>query len=174
MAEKRNNPVNEREKGEIVITRVINASRELVFKAWTTPEHLMRWWAPKGCTTPFCTIDLRPGGAFRFCMRLPNGKDIWARGIYREIIEPERIVYVDSFTDEKGNPVPASYYGLTSTTLAESLVTVTFNEYQGKTKLTLRHSEMIETGVEREMTNQGWNEMFDRLEEILAKKGMDI
>jgi uncharacterized protein YndB with AHSA1/START domain len=168
MAEKRNSSVKEDSKGEVVISRIFNAPRRLVFKAWTDPNHLIRWWAPKDFTTPFCNVDLRIGGMFRYCMRTPDGKDIWGRGVYREIIEPERIVYTDCFTDEQGHPVPPTHYGLSSDSLSEGLVTVILAEYEGKTKLTLRYSEMIEIGAEREMAQQGWNEMFDRLDEFIA------
>jgi uncharacterized protein YndB with AHSA1/START domain len=155
-------------KNELVITRVFDAPRALVFNALTDPKHLIHWWAPKEFTTPFCTVDLRPGGLFRFCMRTPDGKDFWGRGVYQEIVEPERIVYRDCFTDENGNPVPPSHYGLRSESLAESLVTITLTERDGKTTLTLRHTEMIETKSEAEMVQQGWNDMFDRLVEFIA------
>ena len=115
----------------IVITRVFDAPRELVFAAWTRPEHLLRWWAPKGCSTPHCKVDLRPGGSFHYCMRTPEGRDIWGLGVYREIVAPERIVYVDSFADAQGNPVPPSDYGMSDGHPAETLVTVTFAEHGG-------------------------------------------
>lgn len=151
----------------IVITRVFDAPRELVFKAWTEPDHLMRWWAPKGCTTPVCRVDLRPGGAFHFCMRLPEGRDIWGLGIYREIVVPERIVYTDSFADSDGNPVEPSYYGMSASHPKETLVTVTFAEHAGKTTLTLVHSIPVSV-EERGGTEQGWNQMLNRLAEELA------
>ncbi len=80
----------------LVITRVFDAPRDLVFKAWTEPERLMRWWGPKGFTTPFCKVDLRPGGVFHYCLRSPEGRDVWGKGVYREIVEPERIIYTDT------------------------------------------------------------------------------
>jgi len=153
---------------DLVITRVLDAPRRLVFEAWTRPEHMMRWFGPKGFTTPFCTIDFRVGGAFRYCMRSPEGRDYWGIGIYREIAIPERIVYTDAFTDTEGNPVPPSHYGMSSSHPAETLVTLTFEEQDGKTKLTLRHG-IPETVTERDGTQQGWNEVLDRLAEDLAK-----
>jgi uncharacterized protein YndB with AHSA1/START domain len=152
---------------EIIITRVLNAPRELVFRAWTEPVHLMRWWAPKGCTTPFCKIDLRPGGKFHYCMRMPEGRDIWGIGVYREIVAPSLLVYTDSFADAEGNPVPPAHYGMSASHPAETLVTVTFEEHEGKTKLTLRHAIPVSV-EEREGTEQGWIEMLDRLAEDLA------
>jgi len=157
----------ESEDREIVISRVFNAPRELVFKAWTEPDHLKRWWAPKGCTTPVCRVDLRPGGVFHYCMRLPEGREIWGLGIYREIVEPERIVYTDTFADPDGKPVPPSYYGMSASHPSETLVTVTFAELAGKTKLTLVHSIALSV-EERGGAEQGWNQMLDRLAEELV------
>jgi uncharacterized protein YndB with AHSA1/START domain len=128
----------------------------------------MRWWAPEGCTTPFCKVDLRPGGGFHYCMRLPDGREIWGLGIYREIVVPERIVYTDTFADAEGKPVPPAYYGMSAGHPSESLVTVTFAEHGGKTKLTLLHT-ISQSVEEREGTEQGWNQMFDRLAAYLAK-----
>lgn len=160
-------PIQEPAERELVITRFFDAPRSLVFEAWTKPEHLMRWWAPKGFTTPFCKIDLRLGGVLHYCMRSSEGRDIWGIGVYREIVEPERIVYTDAFADAKGNPVPPAHYGMSSGHPPETFVTVTFAEHEGKTMLTLRHS-ILESVVEREGTQQGWTEMLDRLAEDLA------
>jgi len=89
---------------ELVITRVFDAPRLLVFKAWTEPEHLVRWWGPRGFTTPSCKMDVRPGGAFRFHMRSPEGTDHWLRGAYREIVEPERLVFSWAWEDAESKP----------------------------------------------------------------------
>src|SRR5256712_10816040 len=94
-----------------VITRVVDAPRDLVFKAGTEPHRLMRWWGPNGFPTPFCKVDLRPGGVFHSCMRSPEAQAYWGRGVYRESVEPERIVYLDSFADEEGTPVGPAHYG---------------------------------------------------------------
>jgi uncharacterized protein YndB with AHSA1/START domain len=155
---------------ELVITRILDAPRELVWKAWTDPERVKRWWGPKGFTTPFCKIDLRVGGVFHYCMRSPEGKDYWNTGVYREIIETERVVCTDSFADEEGNVVPASHYGMSPDFPLEMLVTVTFEEHReqhgGKTKLTLQHVG-IPSGLDRENAQQGWNESFDKLAEVV-------
>ena len=68
--------------------------------AFLRSERVMRWWGPKGFTTPVCEIDLRPGGVYRSCMRSPEGQEFWGQGVYREIVEPERIVCTDTFADE--------------------------------------------------------------------------
>jgi uncharacterized protein YndB with AHSA1/START domain len=99
----------------LVITRVFDAPRELVWKAWTQPQRFVRWWGPKGFTVPFCKIDLHPGGVMHFCMRSPEGRDFWNKGVFREVVEPERIVSTDSFSDEEGNLVQPAHYGMAQT-----------------------------------------------------------
>lgn len=165
--DKKSGSMTDASENEIVIARVINAPRESVFKAWTEPERLKRWWGPKGFTTPYCKVDLRPGGVFHYCMRSPEGRDYWGIGVYREIVRPERIVYSDSFADAQGNPVPPSHYGMSPGHPSETLVTVTFSEREGKTELTLRHS-IPESVPERKGAQQGWSEMLERLEELFA------
>lgn len=167
MTAKSNPSVKPSEPG-LVIRRIFDAPCELVWKAWTETEQLLRWWGPKEFTTPFCKIDLRIGGIFHFCMRSPEGKDCWGRGVYREIVKPERIVYTDSFSDEKGNVVPATQYGLGEDFPLETEVTVTFEEHEGKTKMTLHHVG-IPSGLIFEMSGQGWNESFDKLAIYVAK-----
>src|ERR671919_1560212 len=136
----KNNVIGEQRKQEIVIIRIFDAPRELVWKAWTDPEHFKRWWGPKDFTCPFCEMDFRVGGKYLNCMRSPEGQDYWSTGIYREIIPMERIVFTDCFADEKGNVVPATHYGFSADFHLEMLVTVIFEDQNGKTKLTLKHS----------------------------------
>ncbi len=152
---------------ELVIERSFDAPRELVFKAWTEPERLMRWWGPKGFTTLNCTIDLRPGGVMHFCMRSPDGQDIWCKGVYQEIVAPERIVCTSCFSDAEGNLVQPTHYGLSADWPAETLMSVTFDEQDGKTKLTLRQAGVPMT-PERSGAVQGWTESFDRLAAYVA------
>ena len=156
---------------DLVIERIFDAPRELVWKAWTEPERVMRWWGPKEFTSPAAQIDFRVGGKYLFAMRSPGfqeGRDLWSTGVYREIVPLERIVRTDSFADEKGNVVPATYYGMNADMPLEMLVTVTFEEHEGKTKLTLHHVG-IPAGADREGANQGWSESLDKLAEYLAK-----
>jgi uncharacterized protein YndB with AHSA1/START domain len=151
---------------ELFITRIFDAPLERVWKAWTEPELMKRWWGPKGFTTPYCEIDLRVGGKFLYCMRSPDGKDYWNTGVYREIIRLERIVCSNSFADEKGNVVPATQYGMSADFPLEMLVTVTFEELEGKTKLTLRYVG-IPAGADRDGANVGWSQILDKLAEAL-------
>ena len=154
---------------QVLITRVFDAPRALVWKAWTEPKQCMLWWGPRGFTTPFCKIDLRVGGAYHNCMRSSGVKDYWSTGVYREIVPLERIVCTDSFADEKGNVVPATYYGMSADFPLEMLLTVTFEEIGGKTKLTPQHALGSVPASERDLCQQGWNESFDKLAEVLAK-----
>ena len=151
----------------LVIERVFDAPRELVWRAWTEPEHFMRWWGPKDFTSPACKIDLRVGGTYLACMRSPEGQDFWSTGTYREIVVPERIVYTDTFADAEGNVVPATQYGMSADIPLELLVTVTLEPYEGKTRLTLRHAG-LPAGEMSDLTSAGWNESFDKLAESFA------
>ena len=155
-------------KKEIVITRIFDASKELVWKTWTDPERLKLWWGPKDFTGPFAKIDLRVGGILLLCMRGPDGRDYWSTGIFREIVSLERIVCSDSFADEKGNVVPSSHYGMSDFPL-ETEWTLTFEDYQGKTRFTIKHSG-IPPGNMYEMTRVGWNQSLDKFTEVLKIK----
>lgn len=153
---------------EVLITRTFDASRELVYTAWTEPEWIKRWWGPKGYTSPAARIDLRVGGKYLYCMRSPEGRDTWSKGTYKEIIRPERIVCTDSFADNDGKIVPASYYGFEGYWPLELLLTLIFEEDHGKTRLTLQHTG-FPPGDVVEMTKTGWNESLDKLAAILGK-----
>lgn len=153
---------------DVVITRIFDAPRDRMWKAWTEPEMLKRWWGPKSFTAPFVKIDLRVGGEYLSSMRSPEGQDFWSKGVFKEVVVPERLVMTDSFADDKGNTVPASYYGMSGKWPLEMLITVQFEEAEGKTKLTLRHSGtegIDETDLEN--MRLGWSEMFDKLAEAL-------
>lgn len=140
---------------ELVVTRVFDAPRRLVFKAWTQPEHAARWWGPQGFTTISCKMDVRPGGAWRRCMRAPDGTEYRKRGVYREIVEPERLVFTYASEDLDGDIGH------------ETLVTVTFAEEAGKTRLTLRQVG-FETVAACESHQGGWTSSLERFAEYLA------
>jgi len=162
----KNNVVSEQGKQNVIVTRMFNVPRELVWKAWTDPEHFKRWWGPKDYTCPFCEMDLRVGGKYLNCMRSPEGQDYWSTGVYREIIPTERIVFTDCFADANGNVVPATQYGLSSDFPLEMLVTVTLEDQGGQTKMTLEHIG-LPIGSEGDGAQQGWSESFDKLAESL-------
>lgn len=144
----RSGPAEDR---ELLLTRLLDAPRHLVFKAWTKPQHLARWWGPDGFTLPCCEMDFRPGGAYRFCMRAPDGSDHWVRGVYREIAEPERLVFTWEREDEEGLRFQLS-----------NLVTVTFAMQGEKTLLTLHHSP-FQTVADRDDHQAGWTGCLNRL-----------
>ena len=152
---------------EVLITRVFDAPRELVFRAWTDPEHLKRWFAPRGCSVAFPSIDLRQGGEFHSCIRTPDGQDCWCKGTYLEIVAPERIVYTMAMADEHGNLVDSTDAGKDSDWPRETTVTVTFAEQGNRTKLTL-HQTVSEELAKRTGAYPSWLEMLDRLAENLA------
>jgi uncharacterized protein YndB with AHSA1/START domain len=149
---------------ELVITRIIDAPREMVWKAWTEPQFLMHWWGPKDFTAPVCRIDFRVGGKYIFCMRSPDGNDFWSTGEYKEIIPQERISCTDCFADENGNAVPASYYGMKGDFPLELLLTVAFEQNYGMTKMNLQH-DGFPSGTVRDLALQSWNESLDKLVE---------
>ena len=156
--------------GAVTFVRVFDASRGLVWKAWTEPKRMMQWWGPNMFTSPFCKIDLRVGGKYLMSMRGPDGKDFWSTGIYNEIVPLKRIVLTDSFADEKGNIVPGTYYGMDPSFPLKASITLTFEDQSGKTKFTLEYAGMECLGeADRKNMMQGWEESFDKLEEYLKR-----
>jgi uncharacterized protein YndB with AHSA1/START domain len=143
---------------ELVITRIIDAPRSLVFKAWTQPEHIARWWGPQGFTTVHCEMDIRVGGAYRFGGRSPQGTEHWKRGVYREIVEPQRIVFTFAWENADGSLGP------------ELLTTITFDEESDRTKLTLRQSGFT-TNTARDSHVEGWTSTLERFADYLATLG---
>jgi len=167
--------MEEKNEKELIIIRMFDAPSELVFKSWTEPQQVKRWWGPRGYSVPYCTIDLRLDGVFHYCMRSPEGTDFWGKSIYREIDSPERLVFTDSFSDESGNIVSPAQYGLGEDWPMETLVTLTFEEHEGKTKLTLRSllgPAVSDANIEGAV--QGWNESFDKLAELLENPDREV
>jgi uncharacterized protein YndB with AHSA1/START domain len=158
---------------ELFIERIFDAQRELLWQAWTEPERLMRWWGPKGFTMSVAKMDFRPGGVFHYGMRSPNGHAMWGKFVYYEIVAPERIVFINSFSDEEGkltrNPMSPTWP-------LEILNTLTLSEYEGKTKLTIRGGPHSATEAELKTFDdaqagmqQGVTGTFDQLVDYLAK-----
>jgi uncharacterized protein YndB with AHSA1/START domain len=157
---------------ELVITRVFDVPREQVWKAWTEPEMVKKWWGPKDFTCPVANIDFRVGVKSHVAMHGPAGsefdKDLWSTGTYKEIVPMERIVTTDSFADKEGNVVPATHYGMSADFPLEMQITLTFEELPGdKTKMTLRHAG-FPAGKEKEDAKAGWNESFDKLARLVS------
>jgi uncharacterized protein YndB with AHSA1/START domain len=151
------------EDAVIIISRVVDAPRELVFEALTDPKHLSQFWGPKWTTTQLCKVDLRIGGEFRVEMRGPDGAVYPCTGIYREIVPPERIVYAGTGKDDEpcGGGLPP-----------RSLVTMTFEAQGSRTRITI-HTK-LGSYADREAAiaggfNQGWNDALDRLTVLLSR-----
>ena len=141
---------------ELVITRILDAPRELVFNVWTDPKHLAQWWGPRGFTNPVCEVDPHPGGAIRIHMRGPNGAVHPMTGVYQEVVRPERLVFTSSALDKEGKP------------LFEVLTIVTFAEQGGKTKLTMQAKVVKSTAEAAPFLagmEEGWKQTLDRLAE---------
>ena len=162
------NPVKKTAGQEIIITRVFDAPRSLVFQAWTDPKHLAQWWGPRGFTNPRCEIDVRPGGAIRIVMRAPADVPAHARGdhpmggVFLEVVEPERLVFTATVDDADGDR------------LFEVLNTVTFVEHGGKTTLTLHaQARVVKATAQVAMMlggmEEGWNQSLDRLGVLVAR-----
>jgi uncharacterized protein YndB with AHSA1/START domain len=156
------------ESTELTITRIFDAPRELVWKVWTEPKYIKRWWGPKDFTSPVIKNDLRVGGRYLYSMRSPEGQEFWSTGVYREIVRPEKIVFTDSFSDAEGNVVPVSTYGISGDWPLELVMTVTFEDRGGRTTITL-HEAGIPMGENRDLAEAGWNESLDKLEKVLEE-----
>jgi uncharacterized protein YndB with AHSA1/START domain len=148
----------------LVVERVFDAPREIVWKAWTEPERIARWWGPRGWQTSNAAFDFRPGGVWHYCMRGPDGLESWGKALYREIVPPERIVYVDVFSDKDGNVAPG---------MPEMLVTIEFADLGGKTRISARTEfatrEQMQSILDMGVV-QGLTETWDRLEEYLSSE----
>jgi uncharacterized protein YndB with AHSA1/START domain len=143
----------------MITTRIFDAPREVVFKAWTDPKQLQRWWGPKGFTNPVCEVDVRPGGAIRIHMRAPDGTVYPMTGVFHEVIVPGRLVFTSSALDGNGHP------------LFEVLNTVTFAAEGSKTKLTVHASvSKVKGDAAPHLAGmeEGWSMALDRLAEELG------
>ena len=159
-------PVTDLQSGDavIVLHRVFDAPRELMFEMFTRPEHLAQFWGPKAMRNTACTVDLRVGGEFRVEVQGPDGTVYPATGVYREITPPERIVYATTTADD--NPCGA---GLPP----RSIVTISFADLGGKTRLTVHAQLQSRAAVEAAIAsgfNRGWTDSFERLEELLRRR----
>jgi uncharacterized protein YndB with AHSA1/START domain len=151
---------------ELVIERTFNAPRALVWKAWTDPNTFKQWWGPKNYTGTVKKLDAKTGGSYHYGMIAANGKTYWTVGTYIDVSPMDRIEYTDSFADEEGNPVSATYYGMPEMPMDMKVILEFEDMENGKTKMTLRHIG-VPAGNMQEMTTGGWNESFDKLEASL-------
>jgi uncharacterized protein YndB with AHSA1/START domain len=155
-----------------IIGRVFNAPRNQVWRAWTEREQLMQWFGPKGFTMPHITLDLRPGGICHYAMRGPDGREMWGKWTYREIVAPEKLVLVSSFSDAQGG---ITRHPMSTSWPLETLSTTTFEEHHGKTTITIHWSPLNATELEMKTfaeahsgMQQGWGGTFEQLAAYLA------
>jgi uncharacterized protein YndB with AHSA1/START domain len=153
----------------MVITRLFNAPRELVWKAWTNPQYVMQWWGPKGFTAPVCKMDFRVGGKYLVCMKSPDGQEFWNGGEYYEIVLNEKIVYTMYFADAQGNKVEAATYGIEHEAIDEEPDVITFEDLgNGQTKVTLVGNETMENATKSGQV-EGWNQILDKIAAVVVE-----
>jgi uncharacterized protein YndB with AHSA1/START domain len=160
---------------EFVISRVFDAPRERVFDAWTQEKHLKEWFGPENCAMVDTKLDLRPGGFFHYGMRFMDGRVMYGKWIFKDILRPERLVLITQFSDARG---ALSRHPGNRDWPRETLSTTTFEEQGGKTLLTLRWTPYQASDVERKTfmaasasMEQGWTGTFKQLDAYLAKAG---
>ncbi|MGE0252143.1 MAG: SRPBCC domain-containing protein [Dongiaceae bacterium] len=156
------------------MSRSFLAPREQLFKAWTDPELMAQWWGPKGAKIIFSKMDLRVGGAYHYGMGMQDGKTVWGKSVYQEITPPSRLVFINSFSDEKGG---TTRHPLSPNWSLEMMSTITFEDEQGGTLLTVQWAPHNATPIEaktfaenHESMKQGWSGTFDQLEDFVRKK----
>lgn len=139
---------------EVVLARVFDAPRDLVFRLWTEPAHMARWWGPLGFTNPVCELDVRPRGSYRIVMRAPNGQEFPCQGVYIEVVRPERLVFTNNAVGQDGSPV------------LEGITAVLFEDTGGKTTLTMRTRAKAVVDFARAYLSgmeAGWTQSLDKL-----------
>ncbi|WP_152393222.1 SRPBCC family protein [Paenibacillus guangzhouensis] len=163
--------VSKVEENVLILEREFKAPRELVFQAFSQAEHLKHWWGPNGWSLPVCNVDFREGGVWHYCMKCEDknqgdfyGMESWGKAVYREIIAPEKIVYVDYFSDSEGNEAE---------NMPSTLVTLTFIETENGTKLINRGEYASADGLKQVMDmgmmqgiTETWNRLAEHLESI--------
>jgi uncharacterized protein YndB with AHSA1/START domain len=144
--------------GELVVSRVFGAPREVVFQAWTRPEHFARWWGPHGATLSIRAMDARPGGALHYCHSFPDHEDVWIGGLYGDVRAPEHIMFTCWFSTPDGGRAERPGFP------AEMTISIDFGEHPRGTLVTARHA-----GLDQDQGEvQGWKEGLDRLATLLA------
>lgn len=167
--------MTEQSKQGLLLSRVFNAPRELVFKVWTDPEHFGKWWGPQGYSLEVITMDVRPGGMFLGCQKSPDGNQaMWGKFVYQEVIVPEKLVFIQSFSDENGNTIRAPF---NENWPLEIINIITLEEIDGKTTLTMQGGPVNATAEEQAafdgmapMVKQGFGGTFDQLAQYLESQ----
>jgi uncharacterized protein YndB with AHSA1/START domain len=158
---------------ELVITRIVNAPRELVYQVWTEPEHLAAWWGPTGMELTVVSLDVRPGGLFHYGMKSPEGFEMFARFAYQEVVAPEKLSYVTSFADTEGNVIRAPFSPIFP---LEILNKLTFTEEDGKTIIVMSGGPINATEEEVQFfasmkgsMEEGFGGTFKQLDDYIVK-----
>ena len=156
---------------EFTISRAFNAPRKLVFDAWTSPELMAKWWGPKGFTVGKSEMDLKVGGTYHYSLKAQDGLEMWGKFVFREIKEPEKLVFINSFSDAEGG---TTRHPFSTTWPLEMFSTFTFNEAGGKTAVTIKWSPHNPSDIERQTfeagmdsMKMGWTGTLDRFTEFL-------
>jgi uncharacterized protein YndB with AHSA1/START domain len=160
--------------GEFVLTRLFDAPRELVYRAWTEPERMKQWFGPKGLKTVRSQMDLRPGGIYHYGMATPDGKEMWGKWIFREVVAPERLVFVQSFSDKD---LGVTRHPMNAKWPLETLSRILFEDMGGKTLLTIKWAAINATQEERDVFDSshdsmrgGWGGTLEQLVAYLNKE----
>jgi uncharacterized protein YndB with AHSA1/START domain len=158
-----------------VISHLFNAPRERMWQAWTECERLTQWFGPAGASITAATMDFRPGGSFHFCLRASNGREMWGKFVYREIVAGKKIVWVNSFSDAHGG---ITRHPFSPTWPLELLSTANLVAEGAKTKLTLEWQTLNAKDEEQKTFDaahdsmlQGWAGTFGQLTGYLARRG---
>jgi uncharacterized protein YndB with AHSA1/START domain len=148
---------------DLSISRIFDAPRDLVYEAFTDPEHAKHWMGPRGFTATYFEQDARPGGRWRACLHQTGEwqgqsyPDLWQGGVFKEIVPPERVVYTFAWEGQGGQPT------------RETLITITFTELEDDRTQMDFHQEFFDTIGQRDGHNQGWNSTFDRLNDYVKE-----
>ena len=160
------NPGSEVER--MVVTRIFDAPRELVWKAWTDPKYVTQWWGPKDFTAPVCRMDSRVGGKTLLCMKSPDGQEFWNGIEYHEIVPHEKIVSSMYFADSEGNKVEPAELGIDHEAIDGAYDVTLFEDLgDGRTKLTQIGNEPMESAKESGQL-EGWNQILDKLAAVIG------
>lgn len=157
---------------DFMLTREFDAPRALIWEAWTKPEHLTKWWGPVGFDTPVFEVDLRVGGKMKFCMRGPEGMEIWCGGEYLEIDEPSRYLSTSYFCDAEGNQIDPVSIGFSPEWPKVSQFEVAFEDLGERTRVTVHQFGISVDLAKSVMADQGWGSQFTKLDQLIAEGGL--
>jgi uncharacterized protein YndB with AHSA1/START domain len=156
------------ETERMVVTRIFDTPRTLVWKAWTDPKYVTQWWGPKGFNARVCKMDFRVGGKFLYCTKTPDGQEFWHGGEYHEIVPLEKIVSSLYFSDSEGNKVEPAELGIEHEAIEGAHDAVLFEDLgNGRTKLTFIGNEPMESAKNSGQL-EGMNQVLDKFAAVVA------